>query len=86
MSPLKHQNEKWMSIYEEQPERIAATAMFPYLMRWGYPEGGNPADGIIETSFIFSDMLQEVVVKKRPVDEVLTEYQKKFEELYSSYK
>jgi len=86
MSPLKHQNEKWMSMYKEQPWRIAATAMFPYLMRWGYPGGGHPADGIIETSFIFSDMLQEVVVKKRPVDEVLTEYQKKFEELYSSYK
>jgi len=85
MSPLKQQNEKWIPMYKEQPWRIAAMDMFPHLINWGYPGGAHPANGTIETSFIYSDILQEVVVKKRPVDEVLTEYQKKLEELYSKY-
>lgn len=58
---------------------------FPYLVNWGYPGGGNPANGNIETSFLYSDILQEVVVNKRPVGEVLAEYQKKVEDMYSQY-
>lgn len=85
LSPIIHQNEKWEHISKELPWRAAEMEEEKNMIRWGYPQGGHPADGVIETSFIFSDMLQEVVVKNRPVDEVLAEYQKKFEELYSSY-
>jgi len=85
MSPLKQQNEKWMSEYEEQPWRIEAMPNFSHLVNWGYPGGAHPANGTIETSFLYSDILQEVVVNKRPVDEVLKEYQKKVEDIYSQY-
>lgn len=84
LSPLKYQNKKWMSEYEH-PWTILAADQSRYFIDWGYPEGGSPAGGIVGASFIYADILQEVVFNNRPVEEVLAEYQKEVEEMYSKY-
>lgn len=87
MSPLKSINERWREegLYQDKPYALAALEQFPYGIRWGHPDGAHPANGVVEATFVFADMTQEIVLKNRPVEEVLSEYQKKLEDIYYQY-
>jgi len=87
MSSLKSINEKWRKegIYEDRPYSLAALKQFPYGFRWGYPDGAHPANGVVEATFVYADMCQEVILEKRSIEEVLSKYQKKLEDIYYEY-
>lgn len=54
------------------------------VVRTGYAFGGHPANGRVEGQMVFSEMLQEIAIAGRGVEETLADYQTKLEELYAS--
>ena len=53
------------------------------VVRNGYAYGGHPANGEVEGKLLFPEMLQEIAVAGRSVDDALKEYQSKLEALYA---
>lgn len=53
------------------------------VVRNGYAYGGHPANGQVEGKLIFPDMLQEIAVAGRSVEDALKEYQATLEALYT---
>lgn len=52
------------------------------VVRNGYAYGGHPANGQVEGTLIFPELLQEITVGGRDVEETLAEYQIKVAKLY----
>jgi multiple sugar transport system substrate-binding protein len=53
------------------------------VVRNGYAYGGHPANGVVEGQLVFADMLQQIVVAGKSVEDALAEYQTKLEEMYA---
>ena len=52
------------------------------VVRTGYEYGAHPANGRVEGKQYFAELLQEVAINKKPVEEVMAKYQKALEQEY----
>ncbi len=69
------------SVASEEWYKVSLEAM-KYSIQSGSPYGAHPANGSYEFATLGAKMVQEVVVEKRPIDEVLNDYQAKAEKIY----
>lgn len=68
------ENQEWYQV---------ALQIMPYGVRAGWECGGNAYNGTAEFSSYDALMVQDVVVSKKPIDEVLKDYQAKYEDIYA---